>query len=606
MRQPQVVHAYNDKVDRQLKLHNVAARMEKLRVDVALSAFPLPSHLSQQCERLHTQIEQIRKCAERGCRKILKPALDYSPPIQFWYDRAHAYKVLLRIKTGEGRRVDVSRAIRMAHRKKIPNPRTLTAEQCRDGLAACKLRQATLRRLAPSLRTQFIGERLASAIAAGDTQREQAIRTRMQLERNKKLWKRIKKATKPTSGRICMEVQVVSGNTPTSYTSKAEIEYAIQAECCSRFQLAHDAPIAHTLLGQELHYLNNIDIAYAILTGTFDVPHYLDDATKLMLTEIGNLGRKVLDLNDTYTIILTGDDYTTYWNKLNENTSSSPSGIHIAHYKASAKRNDHADLFAAQMNLIIQSGVHPCRWGTALQVMLEKVAGVCLVDKLRSIQLYEADLNWFMKFIFNDMAMSRLQESGLLPEEHYSKKGSTAEDASFEKSLTLDISCQSRCPMALISVDAAQCYDRVNPILMSLIWLGLTNSPHAVIILLRVLQEMKIFTRTGFGDSETFFGGDANNPLCGLGQGSKADPASWLQLSSMIVNAYKNEGRASSIQDPITGKPTESMGCIFVDDTDLYVMHPLVKLVVSTVACAQLCVNTWSTLLAATGGAIKG
>lgn len=139
MRQPQVVQAYNDEVDRQLKLHNVAARMEKLRLDVALSALPLPSHLSQQCERLHTQIGQIRKCAEKGCRKILKPALDYSPPVQFWYDRAHAYKVLLRIKSGEGRRIDISRAIRMAHRKKIPNPRTLTAEQCRDGLAACKL-----------------------------------------------------------------------------------------------------------------------------------------------------------------------------------------------------------------------------------------------------------------------------------------------------------------------------------------------------------------------------------------------------------------------------------------------------------------------------------
>lgn len=159
--------------------------------------------------------------------------------------------------------------------------------------------------------------------------------------------------------------------------------------------------------------------------------------------------------------------------------------------------------------------------------------------------------------------------------------------------------------MALISVDAAQCYDQVNPILMSLIWLALTQNPHAVIILLRVLQEMKIFTRTSYGDSQTFFGGDTNNPLCGLGQGSKAAPASWLQLSSMIVNAYKAEGRASVVCDPITGKRTQAVGCLFVDDTDLYAMNPLITLTVAIVACAQLGVTTWSTLLASTGGAIK-
>ena len=148
--------------------------------------------------------------------------------------------------------------------------------------------------------------------------------------------------------------------------------------------------------------------------------------------------------------------------------------------------------------------------------MLEKVAGICLVDKLRSIQLYEADLNWFMKFIFHDIAIEKMKNVNLLPEEHYSQKGSTAEDACFEKTLTLDISRQSRTPMALISVNAAQCYDRVHPTLMSLIWLGLTNHPQSVILLLHVLQQMKIYTRTGFGDSSTFFGGEDSTPLCGL------------------------------------------------------------------------------------------
>jgi hypothetical protein len=170
---------------------------------------------------------------------------------------------------------------------------------------------------------------------------------------------------------------------------------------------------------------------------------------------------------------------------------------------------------AKQMNVIIQSGVHPLRWGVALQVLLEKVAGMCLVDKLRSIQLYEADVNWYMKFIFSDRAMAALNETRMLPEEHFSQKESMAEDACLNKTITMDISRQSRRPMAILLLDAAQCYDRVHPIMMSLVWLVLLNHIPVISILLSCLQQMKIFTRTGFGDSKTYFGGNPTTPFAG-------------------------------------------------------------------------------------------
>ncbi len=134
------------------------------------------------------------------------------------------------------------------------------------------------------------------------------------------------------------------------------------------------------------------------------------------------MGKKVLAGKYFPQLSITGSDYIKYHKRLRESTSSSPSGFHHCHGKASAHSTTLADIYATQMNLIIKSEIHPTRWGTALQVLLEKVAGVCLVEKLRSIQLYEADLNWFMKFIFNDGAMSALQAIDYLPEEHYSKK----------------------------------------------------------------------------------------------------------------------------------------------------------------------------------------
>ncbi len=47
--------------------------------------------------------------------------------------------------------------------------------------------------------------------------------------------------------------------------------------------------------------------------------------------------------------------------------------------------------------------------------MLEKIAGVCLVEKLCAIQLYEANFNCYNQFIFGRNAMQALTNSGYIP-----------------------------------------------------------------------------------------------------------------------------------------------------------------------------------------------
>jgi hypothetical protein len=56
----------------------------------------------------------------------------------------------------------------------------------------------------------------------------------------------------------------------------------------------------------------------------------------------------------------------------------------------------------------------------------------------------------------------------------------------------------------------------------------------------------------------------------GLGQGNRAAPPSWVQLSSVLVNVYKQLNLGSMIKDPITAEVIHTMGAIFVDDTNLY------------------------------------
>jgi hypothetical protein len=58
--------------------------------------------------------------------------------------------------------------------------------------------------------------------------------------------------------------------------------------------------------------------------------------------------------------------------------------------------------------------------------------------------------------------------------------------------------------------------------------------------------------------------------MMGLGQGNRAAPPSWIQLSAALVNVFKQLNLGALIQDPITAEVINLMAPLFVDDTDLY------------------------------------
>jgi hypothetical protein len=62
--------------------------------------------------------------------------------------------------------------------------------------------------------------------------------------------------------------------------------------------------------------------------------------------------------------------------------------------------------------VIAWSRIPPDSWSVGLQVMLEKIAGLCLVEKLHAIQLYEADFNCYNQFVFDKQAMQTLTDRG--------------------------------------------------------------------------------------------------------------------------------------------------------------------------------------------------
>jgi hypothetical protein len=79
--------------------------------------------------KLYRQMTEIRVHAEKKRQQILQPDSDYSPTVQMWYNRIHAYLQLIRLK--EGKAKNIGNIIHFAVCTNIQNPDKLTMEELR-------------------------------------------------------------------------------------------------------------------------------------------------------------------------------------------------------------------------------------------------------------------------------------------------------------------------------------------------------------------------------------------------------------------------------------------------------------------------------------------
>ena len=75
--------------------------------------------------------------------------------------------------------------------------------------------------------------------------------------------------------------------------------------------------------------------------------------------------------------------------------------------------------------------------------MLEKKPGCKIIEKLRAILIMEADFNGVNKEIFGHRMLETVRQHQMMPEEIYSDKGKTADDATLAKNLFYDVVRQS-------------------------------------------------------------------------------------------------------------------------------------------------------------------
>ena len=239
--------------------------------------------------------------------------------------------------------------------------------------------------------------------------------------------------------------------------------------------------------------------------------------------------------------------------------------------------------------------------------MIQKKAQVDLVSKLRTLVLTEADFNYNNK-ILGRRTLQHAEAQHMIAKEQYgSRAGKCAIDHVVHKRLTYDIMRQTRINGALCSNDAMSCFDRIVHSVAILAYrrLGIPHPP--LHCMFESIQNMTHSIRTSFGDYKwTISSKGTLIPYQGILQGNGASPATWVVLSTPLLNMMRKAGHGGHFKSPITKESFHFVGYAYVDDTDLVEFNALDPNITidEVMANMQQALDRWEGGLKATGGAL--
>jgi hypothetical protein len=204
------VKRYNKIVQEQFEIHKIVERMDAVDKMTKYCGNPSPRWLRSMIIKLYKQMTEIRIHAEKKCRKILWPESNFSPTVQMWYDRIHAYLQLIRMK--EGKTKNTGNILRFARRQHINAPEELSLEKLKDRLQFVRIRKADLRKQAKGLRKVHLRDCLINAQEKKQHKRAAAIKQKCQREESKRMWFLVKRTVKdPQSPSVLRVQRVVNG-----------------------------------------------------------------------------------------------------------------------------------------------------------------------------------------------------------------------------------------------------------------------------------------------------------------------------------------------------------------------------------------------------------
>jgi hypothetical protein len=265
--------------------------------------------------------------------------------------------------------------------------------------------------------------------------------------------------------------------------------------------------------------------------------------------------------------VVSPEDFKSAFNCVPDKTASSFSGRGVHHYKACTEGSDddladiQVEVHATIMTVPLDAGFCPERWKQAVDVMLEKVPGIPSSDKLRIIQLLEADLNQVLRIAFS-INITRLAKDheGIILEHQYGRAHKTCMTPVLNKLLKIQILIQNKVEGIVFDNDAKGCYDRIISGISLACLKRIGYSSKYVWMLGLLWAQLEHHIATGYRVSEKNYSSTLEKLLYGIGQGGCASPILWALLNQLLLTALGD--KFDCIRLIVTyGRTKESLLC---------------------------------------------
>ena len=293
-----------------------------------------------------------------------------------------------------------------------------------------------------------------------------------------------------------------------------------------------------------------------------------------------------------------------------ESTTTSPSGLHLGHYKAlfashkysrvddsettdevvntqasretdseqvnlvELKREyDHmqqslAHLQLHLMNYALERGYSYTRWQNIANTILFKDQDCIKIHRTRVIHIYEADFNLMLGLkwriaLYQSEALKQLNDG-----QYGSRPRRNAIDPVMIEELQFEISRISRRMLLQTNYDATACYDRIIPNVAMLASRRFGVPKSVTQSNANTLQQAKFHIRTELGLSPSFYSHTDERPIYGTGQGSGNSPMIWCFLSSLLYDCYDKMSHPARYWNPDKSNKFSIAMVGFVDDSN--------------------------------------
>jgi hypothetical protein len=277
-------------------------------------------------------------------------------------------------------------------------------------------------------------------------------------------------------------------------------------------------------LQEDMGWFGTCPAVCMMLDGTYDPPEEVDEYTKKLIKQFWQ-NCKATEHETLYKI--TPEEWKSFWKGAIERTSCGCDILHFGTWKAGAFSETIMEMDALLTDIPLQTGYYMLRWRVAIDALLLEKSGVMLLEKLRTIFLFQGDFNYLNKYIGRHMMKDGTSYEQLEWEQYGSREGKNVIEQALNKVISFDLILQARMDAAMCSNDAKSCYDRIVYSIKSILMQHQNVPASACTCVLTTLQNLHHTVRTIYGDSKSGYGGTLwTVPYSGVGQGNGAGPAS--------------------------------------------------------------------------------